>query len=71
MLKKAYRRPMIKKVDFQYDVQVTAESGGYADCDHASTKKTGRKMGTSAECAWCNDETIWVGSTDPFVLLGL
>ena len=69
-MKKMYRKPMAKLVDFEYDTQVKAESFEI-ECDQGWTKKTSKKDIASGECIKCITDEIWFNTTSPWALIGL
>jgi hypothetical protein len=59
-MKKAYEKPEVKKVNFEY-TKVVATSGY---CDQGWTQQT--TQNPNAECPKCYEKLIWIGSTNPF-----
>jgi len=59
MMKREYKKPMAKLVDFNYDTQVTATSVVW--CDQGWTRMTTAKpqMRTTF-CAKCESDLIWI-----------
>lgn len=64
-MKKSYKAPMAKYVDFNYDEQVTASSVPVY-CDQGWSKETTLvPWMRSTECARCYDKLIWIETTGP------
>lgn len=61
-MKKEYRKPVVKYVDFRYDTQVTATSVRY--CDQGWT--LGTTLNPTGTCAKCHDDLIWLNEVNVF-----
>lgn len=66
-MKKSYKTPMVKYVDFNYDEQVNASSVPvYCDQGWKQTTTLVPQMRTT-NCVRCYDVLIWIDSTAPNV----
>jgi len=64
-MKKAYTKPVVKLVNFEYDTQVAAESTVY--CDQAWTRMTTAKPAMrTVLCERCDSDLIWINTLDPW-----
>lgn len=57
-MKKAYKKPMVKMVNYCYNEQVVAYS---EECDQGWTKKTTSTPQMRTYCDKCYSTVIWVG----------
>ena len=65
-MKKVYRKPMAKMVNYSYDEQVVAGSKPKY-CDQGWTRMTELKPEMRTEmCSRCDSDLIWLNSTSPW-----
>lgn len=65
-MKKAYRKPMAKMVNYSYDEQVVAGSQTKY-CDQGWTRMTTLKpQMRTTYCDRCESDLIWIDSTSPW-----
>lgn len=67
-MKRTYKEPSVRFIDYKYDEQVTATSNPTSYCDQGWTKNTvllPPYMGGS--CSKCDDTLIWIESTAPSI----